>query len=159
VRGLGSIVGAMLAPLAAGPQPLSKLGMSVWGIMLSGIFCAAFSASPHLAWAAFFVFMAYVCGTLQWVFPPAILQQFVPDRILGRVFALEMLATMTVGTASTLLCGWAIASSGTHIVGLVMGGLMALYGAAWLAWFSWLKPLRFSETSEPAGHQAAQSLF
>lgn len=154
-RGLGTIVGALLLPRLLPERPLARAVAAAGGLVASGVFCVAFSASPTLRGAAFFVFMAFLGASLQWVFPAALLQQFVEDRYLGRVFALDMAALMVTGTLSTALCGWGIARFGPAAVGMIAGVCLAACGLAWIIWFAGVRPVRFDQESTAAQSSVA----
>ncbi|NTU79814.1 MAG: MFS transporter [Chloroflexales bacterium] len=97
----------------------------------------ALSGAPGLPLAALAVLFAHIGGSIQWVFSTALLQTRVPDRLLGRVFAIEY-AALTLATAlSAYFTGlardagvppWAL-SLGLAGVFLAVGAVMV--GALW----------------------------
>ena len=75
---------------------------------LSAGFYLLFAHSPSLVVALICVLGAHSGGSIQWVFSTTLLQIAVPDRFLGRVFALEMaLLTLTM-SVSTYVTGWGV---------------------------------------------------
>ncbi|MEW6219450.1 MAG: MFS transporter [Thermodesulfobacteriota bacterium] len=134
MRGLGAAVGPVLAwrLLGEGQTAMAR------GIGLAFFISAAsyllFSQSPSLAWAAPCVFAGHVGGSVQWVFSTVMLQQRVPDRFRGRVFAAEMGLLTLVLSLSTFLTGQALAAGlSPRAIVMALAGLFALPGTLWLA--------------------------
>ena len=83
---------------------------------------------------------AHSGGSIQWVFSTTLLQMTVPDRFLGRVFALEMaLLTLTM-SVSTYVTGWGVdyPGLGARRMATILGLAFAVPGIAWLMLQGWL---------------------
>lgn len=146
-RGLGSIVGAILAPQCVRDAPLAKASLAATGLVIAGGACVAFATSSTLAWAFFCVLLAYLGSSLPFVFTSVLLQEQVDDAVLGRVFALDNAILMVTAAASTLLCGWGMDVLGPRTVGVVAGVALAVLGIAWLAWYRVVRPLELERPS------------
>src|SRR4029079_2173875 len=97
-RGVGAGIGPLLARRFGGDgqQFLRRaIGPS---IILTGIGYAVVSGSPSLLLATVGVMVAHIGGSTQWVFSTSLLQMNVPNRLQGRVFAVEG-AFLTLATA------------------------------------------------------------
>jgi hypothetical protein len=120
---------------------------------VSAAFYLLFAHSPVLIVAAFFVIGAHAGGSIQWVFSTTLLQMSVPDRFLGRVFALEMALLTLAMSVSTFLTGWALDSAGLspRRVATLLGVVFLIPGIIWLAiqrWMNSQKPEARSQESE-----------
>lgn len=145
-RGLGALLGPLLAqPLAVG-RPRRMALLAALGVVISGLFYAAFSLSPTLASAAAFVFLAHLGGGTQWVLSSTLLQRTVADRMRGRVSSLDFAGLTLTMTLSNLACGWCLSNgfAGPRAVGVAAGCLLMGLGAAWIAWYGWLRPPDFA---------------
>jgi len=101
---------------------------------VSAAFYLMFAQAPVLAVALICVVGAHSGGSIQWVFSTTLLQMTVPNRFLGRVFALEMaLLTLTM-SASTYLTGLGVDYSGlgARRMAMALGLAFAVPGIAWL---------------------------
>ncbi len=134
-RGLGAAAGPILAWHFLGE---SKRAM-YRGISLSFFLAAAayisFSHAPTLLWAAPFVLLGHMGGSVQWVFSTTLLQKVVPDAYRGRVFAAEMALLTLVLSLSTYLTGRGL-DNGTdpRLLALRLALLFLLPGLFWLVY-------------------------
>lgn len=132
-RGLGALIGPMIARAITGVSVRTmRLAIAV-GFGVSTIFYLLFAWSPSLWAAAIFAIGAHAGGSVQWVFSTVLLQMTVPDRFLGRVFALELaLLTLTM-SASTYLTGWAIDYGGVspRQMAAILGFAFLVPGILW----------------------------
>ncbi len=139
-RGLGTGVGPFLALRIGGdgPQFLRRMIGPAFFITAAGYI--VFSGAPTLAVAMLAVFAAHMGGSIQWVFGTSLLQVQVPDRLRGRIFALEY-AGLTLATAlSSYFTG--VASDmgvGPRMLALIMVGIFILTGTllTCVLWRGW----------------------
>jgi MFS family permease len=88
-----------------------------------------FGLSPGLALAMFAVFVAHIGGSIQWTFSTVLLQMRLPERLRGRVFAIEF-AGWTLATAlSSYLTGRASdAGADPRFLAVALAGVFMLAG-------------------------------
>jgi predicted MFS family arabinose efflux permease len=139
-RGLGALIGPMIAGLITSGAPRTMRQAISIAFFVSCAFYILLAYSPVLAVALLCVLGAHSGGSIQWVFSTTLLQMTVPDRFLGRVFALEMaLLTLTM-SVSTYLTGLGVdhPGLGARRMATVLGLAFAAPGVAWLALQKWL---------------------
>jgi predicted MFS family arabinose efflux permease len=139
-RGLGALIGPMIAGLITSGAPRTMRQSISVAFFVSTAFYLLFAHSPVMAVALICVFGAHSGGSIQWVFSTTLLQMTVPDRFLGRVFALEMaLLTLTM-SVSTYVTGWGVdyPGLGARRMATVLGLAFAVPGIAWLMLQRWL---------------------
>src|SRR5262245_47081104 len=133
-RGLGALIGPMIAGLITSGSPRTMRQAISVAFFLSTGFYILFAHAPVLVVALICVIGAHSGGSIQWVFSTTLLQMTVPDRFLGRVFALEMaLLTLTM-SASTYFTGLGVdyAGLGARPMATIMGLAFMLPGLLWL---------------------------
>lgn len=137
-RGIGAALGPLLA--------WRLLGESEWGMYRAiglSFFVAAtayllFSMMPSLLWAAPFVFLGHLGGSVQWVFSTTLLQRKVPNEFRGRVFAAEMALLTFVLSLSTYFTGLALEQGlDPRIICRRLALLFILPGSIWTL-YVWL---------------------
>jgi hypothetical protein len=153
-RGLGALIG----PFAARTFATDDRARILWGIGASFIVYlvgyALIPLSPFIWVAAIFVFVGHLGGGAQWTLSSYGLQRSTPDRIRGRVFAVDFGLALAVASVSTLVAGWLTGQLGPLVALYVMLGVMALTVAVW---FAWTRPIRHRGTAQAAGvTQAAE---
>ena len=139
-RGLGALIGPMLAGLITSGSPRTMRQAISVAFFLSTGFYILFAHAPVLVVALICVIGAHSGGSIQWVFSTTLLQMTVPDRFLGRVFALEMaLLTLTM-SVSTYFTGLGVDYPGLGARGMatVLGLAFAVPGIGWLLLQRWL---------------------
>ncbi len=138
-RGLGALVGPFLARTFA-VDDMSRL---LRGISLSFVVYlvgyALLPLSPIIWAAAVFVFVGHVGSGAQWTLSSFGLQRTTPDRVRGRVFAVDFGLALAISSVSTLTAGWLAGAIGPLPTLYVMLGAMATTVAVW---FWWTGPLR-----------------
>ena len=138
-RGLGALVGPFLARSYAVDDMRRLLrGISLaFAIYLVGY--ALLPLSPVIWIAAAFVFVGHVGGGAQWTLSSFGLQRTTPDRVRGRVFAVDFGLALAISSISTLTAGWLAGVIGPLPTLYVMLGAMAVTVAVW---FWWTGPVR-----------------
>jgi MFS family permease len=130
-RGVGAGIGPLLARRfgSDGERFLRRaIGPS---ILLTGAGYMFVSGAPSLLLAAIGVMIAHIGGSTQWVFSTSLLQLNVPNRLQGRVFAVEG-ALLTLATAlSSYLTGVAADAGWTpRALALLLSCVFVLPGVA-----------------------------
>jgi MFS family permease len=135
-RGLGALVGPMVARWILGPTPRPRAIAVLCGgaTLLYCAFYAVLPLTPVFAVAMVLVMIAHMGGGAQWAMSSYGLQVAAPDHVRGRVMAIDYgLATLAIG-ASSIAAGvladvldedratWWLAAAG------------AIYTLCWLAW-------------------------
>jgi MFS family permease len=143
-RGLGALVGPFLARTFAVDDMQRLLrGISLaFAVYLVGY--ALLPLSPVIWAAAVFVFIGHVGGGAQWTLSSFGLQRTTPDRVRGRVFAVDFGLALAISSISTLTAGWLAGVIGPLPTLYVMLGAMAVTVAVWL-W--WTGPVRRGQVS------------
>ncbi len=138
-RGLGALVG----PFAARTFATDDMGRLLRGVSLSFVIYlvgyALLPLSPVIWAAAVFVFIGHLGGGAQWTLSSFGLQRTTPDRIRGRVFAVDFGLALAVSSVSTLAAGALAGTIGPLPTLYVMLGAMAVTVALW---FWWTGPIR-----------------
>ncbi len=143
-RGVGAAIGPLAAQRFGGSSVQALRRMIGPAVLLTGAGYALASIAPSLPLVALAVLVAHLGGSTQWVFSTALLQISVPNRLQGRVFAVE-LAALTLTTAlSSYLAGLA-ADSGMapRDLALLLAIVFVAPGLALLA-LLWPAPRRTS---------------
>lgn len=139
-RGVGAGVGPVVATHFGGSSERFLRRMLGPAFLLTAVGYVLCAGAPSLLLAALAVVLAHCGGSMQWVYSTALLQMEVPDRLLGRVFAIELaLLTLTTGLSSyatSLLAdlGWP-----PYSLALLMAALFVPSGV-WLTWRLWRDP-------------------
>lgn len=139
-RGIGALSGPMIAGTITSGSPRAMRRTITVAFFLSAAFYLSFAHAPALWIALICVLGAHSGGSIQWVFSTTLLQMTVPDKFLGRVFALEMaLLTLTM-SVSTYLTGLGVdyPGLGARRMATAMGLAFAIPGVAWLMLQRWL---------------------
>lgn len=135
-RGLGALVGPLLARWFAGAAPGPRA--IVWIVGGSTLlYCAVYALLPLTTWfvlALVLVTIAHLGGGAQWSISTYGLQVVTPDHLRGRVMSLDYgLATLAIG-ASSILAGLLADAYGAARANGWLVGIGAVYGLLWLAW-------------------------
>jgi len=105
VRGVGAAMGPILAWHYFGETRKDMYRSISLSFFISSGAYIMFSQAPTLLWAAPFVLIGHLGGSIQWVFSTTLLQQIVPDQFRGRVFAAEMALLTLILSLSTYFTG------------------------------------------------------
>jgi MFS family permease len=138
-RGLGALVG----PFAARTFAVDDMARLLRGISISfAVYLVGYALlplSPVIWAAAIFVFVGHLGGGAQWTLSSFGLQRTTPDRVRGRVFAVDFGLALAISSISTLTAGWLAGTIGPLPTLYVMLGAMAVTVAVW---FWWTGPVR-----------------
>jgi hypothetical protein len=158
-RGLGAIVGPFLARTFA----VDDMGRLLRGISLAfAVYLVGYALlplSPVIWAAAVFVFVGHVGGGAQWTLSSFGLQRTTPDRVRGRVFAVDFGIALAISSISTLVAGSLAGTIGPIPTLYVMLGVMSVTVGLW---FWWTGPVRRGErratrgTDEPPPHASPE---
>ena len=139
-RGPGALIGPIIARWITSGSPQTMRRAITVAFFVSGVFYLLFAGSPALAFALIFVTGAHSGGSIQWVFSTTLLQFAVPNRFLGRVFALDMALVTLAMSVSTYLTGWGLDHAGLSArqMAAALGAAFVIPGVAWLLLQRWL---------------------
>jgi MFS family permease len=143
-RGIGAALGPIALRWVFGQSPQTLRRSIGPAYFVVGAFYVAFGGAPNLAVAALCVLCAHFGGSILWVFSTVLLQLEVPDRLRGRVFALELAAATLTFSLSSYWTAYQLDSAGMdpRTMAVVLGLLFVVPGSAWL--------LMESDRQEPA---------
>jgi MFS family permease len=151
-RGLGALIGPMLARSIGGSSTASlHKGIAV-AFFQAALFYLLFATAPTLWIAALLVLGAHAGGSIQWVYSTTLLQMAVPNRFLGRVFAVDNMFLTLALSVSTYLTGWGLDHGfGPRPLAAALGAIFVIPGIAWcihLRHLSVFEPHRSDESRE-----------
>jgi MFS family permease len=134
-RGLGALIGPFIVRAWVGHE-VGKFRKSICiSFLISAVGYCVFAASGWLnvlVLGCLGLFIGHLGGGIIWTLGSVMLQTTTPDRLRGRVFAVNHgLATLTTGI-STLFYGLALQANASPMVLAVVGA--ALFGAYGLLW-------------------------
>ena len=134
-RGLGALIGPMIARAITRNDVVTMRKTIAVAFFISTLFYLLFAQSPFFLLAGVFVVGAHAGGSIQWVFSSVLLQLAVPNRFLGRVFALEQSLLTLAMSLSTYASGWLLDHTpfGPRRVAGLLGLVFLLPGFAWWA--------------------------
>lgn len=136
-RGLG----ALLGPYLARPFVGDDFGRMRRAILVSFFLAAAgyvaFGDAPWFWLAALFVVGAHIgTGTL-WTLSSTMLQLLVPDRLRGRIFAIDFGLNTVTASLSTFLVGLALEQIDARAVAMMMGIVFVIFAFLWGGMVMW----------------------
>src|SRR5215831_664522 len=149
-RGLGALAGPMLARSIGGSSTASlNKGIAI-AFFQAALFYILFATAPSLWIAAFLVIGAHAGGSIQWVYSTTLLQMAVPNRFLGRVFALDNTFLTLAMSLSTYLTGWGLDHGiGPRALAAALGAIFVLPGIGWCIHLRHLRASEHSGSDEP----------
>ncbi|MBI3651428.1 MAG: MFS transporter [Acidobacteria bacterium] len=144
-RGFGALIGPMVARAITSNSTATMRRTITAAFFISALFYILFATSPLFVLACISVIGAHAGGSIQWVFSTVLLQAAVPNRFLGRVFALEQsLLTLTMAV-STYLTGWSLDKAGFS-ARQAAGALAVAFLIPGIAW--WLTQRRLNQSDD-----------
>lgn len=103
--GIGALLGPIIANLF-GDSSDRFLRQGIWvGFLLLPLGWFGFSGAPFLMFAAFAIMLRGMGGSINWTYSSVMLQLKVPDKFLGRVFALDFSIFTFCYAVSVLITG------------------------------------------------------
>jgi MFS family permease len=135
-RGLGAMIGPILARTAIGATPGRRAILVVCGVstLTYSLVYAVFPFAHAFAAAMVLVMLAHLGGGAQWSLSTYGLQRETPDQYRGRVLSLDYgLATLAIG-ASSIAAGLLADAWGEIAATWWLAAIGGSYGVLWLAW-------------------------
>lgn len=132
-RGLGNMIGPLLALAILGRSPKRILGSIGWMMALWGVGYILVGIAPSLFLAAIAVFIAHMGGGTQFTFSTYGLQELMPDDVRGRVFAIDFGIDMLAIAVSALILGALAQSLPIRPLFVGLGIVAIIFGSAWTA--------------------------
>jgi len=130
-RGLGALLGPLLAAPWAGSLKNRLEGAIFWGYLATAAGYTLIGASGRLWQASLCVMLAHFGSSIVWVFSTTLLQLQSDDKFRGRVFAADLgLCMLTIATGAFLagrLVDWGFAARNVAS----FTGVLMLVPAAW----------------------------
>ena len=139
-RGVGALIGPVIARwISHGALSTMRRAITI-AFFLSALFYILSGQAPNLFIALACVLGAHAGGSIQWVFSSTLLQMEVPNRFLGRVFALDMAFVTLTMSISTYLTGYGLDTAGLspRQMAMLLGGAFIVPGLVWLVLQPWL---------------------
>ncbi len=134
-RGLGALIGPLLVQPLVGTDP-ARMRVALSGsFLVTGAGYLLLAASPIAGiWlAAAALVLAHSGGGIAWVGSSVLLQQTVPDRYRGRVFAIDLGMNTLVGCLSILVWSLALETGAAPVTMAAIGAAVFLTsGLAWI---------------------------
>lgn len=131
-RGVGAAIGPILAWQFLGERQKGMYRAIGFSFFVASSAYLVFSQTPTIWWAAPFVLLGHLGGSVQWVFSTNLLQRIVPDQFRGRVFAAEMALLTFVLSLSTYFTGAALDyGSDPRQIAVFLALLFLIPGTLW----------------------------
>jgi predicted MFS family arabinose efflux permease len=139
-RGFGALIGPVIARWITSDSPRMMRHSISAAFIVSAIFYLLFAHAVSLPMAMLFVIGAHAGGSIQWVFSTTLLQMSVPNRFLGRVFALEIALLTLSMSVSTYLTGYGLDHAGLSArqMATLLGIAFVIPATAWFLLQRWL---------------------
>ena len=130
-RGLGVLLGPYLVRPYVGHDLARMRRIILVSFFLAGLGYLAFSSAASFALGALFVMLAHMCTGILWTLSSTMLQILTPDRMRGRIFAIDF-GTNTLTTAlSTFLVGVMLERWDPRVVAAAMAVVFIVYALLW----------------------------
>jgi hypothetical protein len=140
MRGLGAAIGPILAWRLFGESTAAMRGLIGRAFFFSSAAYICFSHAPNMFWAAFWVCLGHIGGSVQWIFSTTLIHRSVEDRFRGRVFSAEMAMLTLVLSLSTWLTGLAMdLGADPRSIVLVLAMLFIVPGSSWMLYLRWFE--------------------
>ncbi len=133
--GIGAILGPLLLDRLNNGSIKAMSRLILVGYVFVSLGWFLFSYAPTLYFAAFALMVRAMGSALYWAYSSVILQKTVPDKYLGRLFALDIAGYRLATVLSILFTGWSLnqaSSEGVRQIVLYIG-LISLLPIALLA--------------------------
>lgn len=135
-RGLGTAIGPILTQRLGGTSRQFLARAIAPAMVLTGFGYILYGGAPTLELALLAVALAHTGGSTQWTYSTALIQMSVPDRLRGRIFAIDNVALMLATSLSTLAMGQAHDAGVSPRILALIGGIVFITVSAplWLLW-------------------------
>lgn len=131
-RGLGALVVPFVLARLVGRDAAGVLRALRLAFPLSVVGFLAFAGSPNVPLAALALVVAHGGTSTVWIGSAQLLQVAVPNHVLGRVLAVElMLTTFAIAASSALVAFLVRAGGGPRETGAALALVLVLPGIAW----------------------------
>lgn len=118
--GLGSILGPLIARSLGGTRPAALRGLIQGSYLLIPLGWLLFAVSQNLWGVCLGIAIRMMGISINWTYSNVLIQYRVPDRILGRVFAIDLGLFTLANSTAVLLTGYlldAFQLSPRHLIG------------------------------------------
>jgi predicted MFS family arabinose efflux permease len=132
-RGVGNMVGPILALAIIGSAAHRILGSIGWMMVVWGVAYMVVGIAPTLLLAALAVLVAHMGGGSQFTFSTYGLQELMPDDVRGRVFALDFGIDMLAISVSALIVGALAQTIAIRPLFVGLGVVAIAFGSIWTA--------------------------
>lgn len=134
-RGIGAALGPIMAWHFLGESRQAMYRAISLSFFVSCGAYLLFSQAPTIFWAALFVLLGHLGGSVQWVFSTTLLQKIVPDEFRGRVFAFEMTLLTFVMSLSTYFTGLGLDQGlPPRLLAVILALVFLLPGSFWIVY-------------------------
>ncbi|HVG19283.1 MAG TPA: MFS transporter [Blastocatellia bacterium] len=139
-RGFGALIGPVIARWITSGAPRTMRQSIGVAFFVSALFYLLVAHSTSLPMVMLFVIGAHAGGSIQWVFSTTLLQMIVPNKFLGRVFALEIALLTLSMSVSTYFTGYGLdhAALSVRQMATIMGITFVIPGVIWFMLQRWL---------------------
>jgi len=137
--GIGALLGPILLNLANDGTVRRMRRLIVASSALVTLGMASLGAAPALAVAALAIVVRGMGGATSWTYSTIVLQKSVPDRLLGRVFAIDLALLTLVAAGTSLLWGHLADTWGIRPTLFFVAGISLLPLVAWAGALPWME--------------------
>ena len=132
-RGFGALIGPLLFRRVLAHRDWLLPGLAI-SMGLYGAAYLAVSVSPWFGLSLVLVVIAHVAGGGNWTMSNFALQEEVPDALLGRVLATDMMIATLAIAASQLVVGLFVDSVPVPVMFASCGAVTLVYSIIWRLW-------------------------
>lgn len=147
-RGVGATIGPFVVRRLAPYGLRWRAAACIFSLIGMGGCWLGFARSGSMVGATVWATVLFTCAGAGYATSTTILQELVPDRIRGRVVALDGGLCMLVLTASTWIAGVVSDSWGPRMLGTAFGVGQMVLGALWLAVYLTRRSIKFEAATE-----------
>lgn len=137
--GLGAILGPTLLNLANDGSVRRMRRLVVAGSALIACGMGLLGLAPTLAVTGWAIVLRGMGGSANWTYSTVILQMVVPDRLRGRLLAMDLACLTATAALGSVAWGAAIDAFGVRGVVLFVSGLCLLATLGWAAALPWME--------------------
>lgn len=130
-RGLGALLGPYAAQRFVGFDLAKMRRMIFFSFLVAGLGYLAFGTAPAFWVAAVAVMIAHIGGGTLWALSSTILQLLTPDRLQGRIFAIDFGLSTVTTALSTFMVGAAVEHWDARVVAEGTSVIFIVYALLW----------------------------